>query len=229
VKLASSPGGRSSRDRIHGTPRGSRVRQSGRDLSYDRIVRLACLFVISLIAVGCTRDPAEAVCPEIAEGALVITEIGGPQTGNDLLREFVELYNASGQTIDLLGIKVRFRRRDGSSEVAVLVRRSLPAAAGSYTVLGRDDDLDLETYLDYGFATDFSESWLGAAAVDVEACGTQIDRAIYDSLPRTGTYSLGSMPPTGEANDLPANWCTDATINANSFPGSPQQANAACP
>jgi len=207
----------------------SRPRQPGLDLRYDRAVRLAGLFVFSLIAMGCTRDPAEAVCPEIAEGDLVITEIGGPQTGNDLLREFVEIYNATGQTIDLLGIKVRFRRRDGSSEVQVLVRRPLPAAAGSYTVLGRDDDLDLETYLDYGFAGDYKVTWLGAAAVDVEACGTQIDRAIYDSLPRTGTYSLGAMPPTGEANDLPANWCTDATMNASSFPGSPQQANAACP
>ena len=208
----------------------SRPRQPGHDLRYDSVVRLAGLFVFSLIAMGCTRDTAEAVCPEIAEGDLVLTEIGGPQTGNDLLREFVEIYNATGQTIDLLGIKVRFRRRDGSSEVQVLVRRPLPAAAGSYTVLGKDDDdLYLETYLDYGFALDFSESWLGAAAVDVEACGTRIDRAIYDSLPSTGTYSLGTMPPTGEANDLPANWCTDATMNASSFPGSPQQANAACP
>lgn len=193
------------------------------------LVRLAALFVISLVPMGCTRDPAEAVCPEVAEGDLVVTEIGGPQMGNELLKEFVEIYNASGRAVDLYGVKIRFRRRDGSSEVAVLVRHSVPTAAGSYTVLGRDDDLDLATYIDYGFAPDFSETWLGAAAVDVEACGTQIDRAIYDSLPRTGTFSLGVTPPTGEANDLPANWCTDARMNDGSFPGSPQQANAACP
>lgn len=192
-------------------------------------MRLAGLFVFSLVATGCTRDPAEAVCPEIAEGDLVVTEIGGPQTGNELLLPFVELYNASGRTVDLLGIKVRFRRRDGSSEIDVLVRRSVSAAPGSYTVLGKDDDLELETYMDYGFGGEFSETWLSAAAVDVEACGAQIDRAIYDSLPRIGTYSLGATPPTGAANDLPANWCTDARMNAGSFPGSPQLANAACP
>lgn len=199
------------------------------DLRYDKAVRRAALFVTSLVAASCTREPAEAVCPEVSEGDLVVTEIGGPQMGNELLKEFVELYNASGATIDLLGVKIRFRRRDGSSEVAVLVRRTVSAPPGSYTVLGRDDDLELASYLDYGFAPEFSETWLAAAAVDVEACGTQIDRAIYDSLPRTGTYSLGTTPPTGEANDLPANWCTDSRMNAGSFPGSPQQANAACP
>ncbi|MDB4962399.1 MAG: hypothetical protein JWP01_2398 [Myxococcales bacterium] len=192
-------------------------------------MRLAGLFVTSLALVGCTRDPAEEVCPDIADGDLVVTEVGGGQMGNDTLHEWIELYNASGRTLDLLGVKVRFRRIDGSSEVSILVRRELPAAAGSYTVLGKDDDLDLDGYLDYGFASDFTTSWLGAAAVDVEACGTKVDRARYDSLPRTGTYSLGVTPPTAEANDLPANWCTDATVNAGSFPGSPQKANAACP
>lgn len=206
-----------------------RLQRGERDLRYDTAVRLAGLFVFSLVASGCTRDPAEAVCPDVAEGDLVVTEIGGPQMGNELLNEFVEIYNASGASVDLLGIKVRFRRRDGSSEVNVLVRRSVTAAAGSYTVLGKDDDLELETYIDYGFGSEFSETWLSSAAVDVEACGTRIDRAAYDSLPRVGTYSLGTTPPTGEANDLPANWCTDARMNDGSFPGSPQQANAVCP
>ncbi|MBA3451611.1 MAG: lamin tail domain-containing protein [Deltaproteobacteria bacterium] len=192
-------------------------------------MRLAGLFAFSLLAIGCTRDTAEEVCPDVVAGDLVVTEIGGPQSNNELLNEFVEIYNASGAPVDLLGIKIRFRRRDGSSEVQVLVRRSLIAAPGSYTVLGKDDDLERESYIDYGFVSDFSETWLAAAAVDVEACGTRIDRASYDSLPRIGTYSLGSMPPTEEANDLPANWCTDVQINLGSFPGTPQEANAACP
>ena len=158
-----------------------------------------------------------------------MTEVSGPQTGFDTVKPWVELYNASGAAIDLYGVKVRFRRIDGSSETQVLVRRPLTAAPGSYTVLGLDDDTDLETYLNYGFASDFHVSWPSSSAVDVEACGTRIDLARYDSLPRTGTFSLGKTPPDATANDLPANWCTDARATAAGVPGSPQQANAACP
>lgn len=189
---------------------------------------LTCV-VASVLGAGCTRDAADALCPDITEGDLVVTEIAGPQTGNDVFNPYVELYNASGATIDLYGVRVRFRRMDGSGETPIIVRRNLPAAPGSYTALGLDDDADLDGYLDYGFASDFQTGWLSSAAIDVEACGTRIDRATYSSLPNMGSYSLGAMPPTEEANDLPASWCTDATVSVAGVPGSPQQANVACP
>jgi hypothetical protein len=72
-------------------------------------------------------------------------------------------------------------------------------------------------------------SFLAAAAVDVEACGTLIDRVTYDVLPDMGTYSLGAQPPSADNNDLPAMWCTDATNLAGTYPGTPQHANLACP
>lgn len=197
------------------------------DLGYDTSVRLAVLYV--LVAAGCARDPAEAVCPEIGTGDLVITEIGGPQTDADTLKPWIELYNASGSSIDLLGIRVRFRRLTGDEIGAAIVRRELSVAAGAYTVLGLDLDEGDEAYIDYGIAGDFHASWPSSAALDIYACDQQIDQARYDSLPRAGTYSLGTMPPTEQANDLPANWCTDTTTNTNSFPGTPQRANTACP
>lgn len=191
-------------------------------------MRAAGLFVTCVLAAGCVRDDAEAVCPDLAQGDLVITEIGGPQTGNDLLKPWVEIYNASGSPVDLLGVRVRFRRLDGSGENAIIVRRSVTAAPGSYTVLGLADDANLESYLDYGFLVDYHAGWLSTAAVDVEACNQLIDRTDYDSLPLVGTRSL-SVPPTESANDLPLNWCTDETVlTPGSFPGSPQQAHIAC-
>lgn len=198
-------------------------------ICYDRAVRVAGLLVSCALFAGCTREPAEALCPPIGEGDLVVTEIAGPQTGNDLVKPWIELYNASGAPIDLYGIKVRFRRLDGSNETAILVRREVTAAPGAYTVLGLDDEAELAPYLDYGFASDFHTSWLSSAAVDVEACGVQIDRARYDSLPRTGSFALGVTPPTADANDLPASWCTDDRTDLLGVPGSPQQPNPACP
>lgn len=179
-------------------------------------------FCVFLLAAGCTRDPGDAVCPDLAAGDLVVTEVRGPQTGDDLAKPYVELFNASSGTIDLLGTKIRFRKKDGSSEVPVLVRRSVTLPAGGYAVLGLESDTARSAYVDYGFAGDFMVGFLTSAFVDVETCGALIDRMQYDSLPRTGSYSLGTLPPTADANDIPANWCT-ATA------GSPQQANAACP
>jgi hypothetical protein len=190
---------------------------------YDSRVRVTHLVICTLAASGCMRDPAAEVCPDLAVGDLVVTEVRGPQTGNDALEPYVELYNASGHMVDLFGTKVRFRKKDGSGEVDIFVRRALTAAAGSYTVLGLEDDAQRSAYVDYGFVHDFNGGWLSAAAVDVETCGTRIDRATYDSLPRTGTYSLGVTPPSADTNDLPSSWCTDATT------GTPQQANVACP
>lgn len=184
---------------------------------------------IALGATGCVRDPADGACPALGDGDLVVTEIGGPQTGMDTLQPWLELYNASGASVDLLGVKVRFRRPDGSSETDTIVRSSVIVAAGDYAVLGLSPDGQLEPYIDYGISVDFHASWPSAAAVDVEVCNTRIDRIQYTSLPRAGTYSLGTRPPTAEANDLPAMWCTDTTINVGSFPGTPQKANTACP
>lgn len=187
------------------------------------LIALACV-----VAQGCVRDPAEEVCPDLVKGDLIVTEIGGPQTGNDVLVPWIEIYNASGGSVDLRGTRIRFRRPDGSDEIAVLVRRSLVAAAESYTVLGLDPNGELESYLDYSFAVDYQGSWLSAAAVDVEACGTLVNRARYSSLPNEGTYSLGTMPPNPDATEDATQWCTDTTVNVDSFPGSPQRANNPC-
>jgi hypothetical protein len=182
------------------------------------------LAVLALAA--CARDPAPAECPDVAPGDLVVTEIRGPQAAGDTLGVWIELYSVNA--VDLKGTKIRFRKKDGSSETDVLVRRSLPAAAGQYVTLGLFDDGTKPAYVDYGMASDYHESFLSAAAVDVEACGTRIDRAVYDVLPKMGTFSLGA-PPSADANDLPANWCTDATMDGTAYPGTPQQANHACP
>jgi hypothetical protein len=193
-------------------------------------VRVALVAAIACGVCGCVRDPAPAKCPDIAVGDLVITEIRGPQSSGDTLGIWIELYNAATSPIDLEGIKIRFRKKDGSSETDVIVRRSLDMQVGGYTTLGLfPDDDSRPSYIDYGMAGDFHMSFLSAAAVDIDACDQRIDRVIYDVLPDQGTYSLGATPPTADNNDLPSMWCTDATDIAGTFPGTPQAANIACP
>lgn len=184
--------------------------------------------VSAVLLTSCVRDPAPELCPDVAVGDLVMTEIRGPQS-QDALGTWVELYNASSSGIDLEGLKLRFRKKDGSSETDALVRRELPLASHAYATLGLFTEDMKPQYIDYGMSGDFHTSFLAAAAVDVEACGVRIDRVTYDVLPAMGTYSLGASPPSADNNDLPTNWCTDGTNVAGTFPGSPQQANVVCP
>ncbi|MDQ3364644.1 MAG: lamin tail domain-containing protein [Myxococcota bacterium] len=179
---------------------------------------------------GCTRDPVDELCPDLAPGDLVVTEVRGPQTPGDGLGEWIELYNASGAVVDLRGIRIRFRRKDGSSEVPILVRRSVTVAAGGYAVLGIFDPAMLPAFADYSFATDYTQTWLAAAAIDVETCGARIDLATYDVLPKQGSFSFtGASAPDADQNDDLARWCTDPNMVGTTFPGSPQQPNLACP
>jgi hypothetical protein len=179
------------------------------------------------LAAGCgARDPVEQLCPDVTAGQLVVTEFRGQQSPDDGSPTWVELYNATTGTIDLEGTKVRFRKKDGSSEVDILVRHSVTVAAASYATLGLvpDDPPERPDFIDYGFIDDFHVGFLPAAAVDVEACGVRIDRATYDVLPKTGSFSFGLTPPKADDNDYLTNWCTNATPA-----GTPKQANPACP
>lgn len=171
---------------------------------------------------GCTRDEV-GECADLAEGELVITEFRGPQNPDDTDGVWVELFNTSSGSIDLQGIKVRFRKVDGSSEVPIIVRRSVVVPAAGYAVLGLVPDAGRPEHIDYGFAGDFHVTFLAAAAVDVEICGARIDRARYDNLPKTGTYSFGGTPDK-DANDDLAMWCTNAESK-----GTPKAANPPCP
>ncbi|MBA3540065.1 MAG: lamin tail domain-containing protein [Deltaproteobacteria bacterium] len=187
------------------------------------------IIAIAITLGGCVRDPAETFCPEVVLGDLAVTEVRAQPSG-DTLGSWVEVYNASGHPLDLRGVELRFRKMDGTSETKVIVRRSLPLAAGAYAVLGRVTDDELRpSFVDYGFAADFPAAWPSAAALDINACGELIDRVTYSSLPTMGSYSLGAMPPSASANDFPAMWCTDATPVGAGYPGTPRQPNIACP
>ena len=189
------------------------------------------VLAVSLL-VACAREPEESLCPDVQPGALIVTEVRGPQMPADAINgEWIELYNASSASVDLVGLRVRFRRKDGSSEIPVIVRENVPVAAGAYVVLGLFlNDASRPAHVDYGFASDFDESWLAAAAIDVESCGTRVDRATYDALPRMGTFSFGGGAPLdGDMNDDLRLWCTNASMTGATYPGSPRAANPPCP
>jgi hypothetical protein len=181
---------------------------------------VAALALVPVVA--CTRDEV-GDCVDISPGDVVITEFRGSQTGEETSLIWVELFNTTSRSVDLESLKVRYRTIDGDTDIPVLIRRSLPLAASGYVVLGLVPDDELPPSIDYGFSGDFHQGYLAAAAVDLIACDTLIDRARYDNLPKAGTYSFGGTP-TADNNDDPTMWCTNPTSE-----GTPKMANPPCP
>ncbi len=187
------------------------------------------------VCVGCSRDPLDVPCPAIIEGALVITELRGSQSGTDGYGEWIELYNASGGTIDLLGLEVKLTKIDGSSTEELLVRDPIAVAANSYLVLGRQTAGLEPDHVDYGYVADIDKSLFDPAAIQVYSCGQLIDQVVYRGLPSRGTFGLDGAidPPTAAANDDESAWCDDITEDAQSdtmgLRGTPREPNQICP
>ncbi len=164
---------------------------------------------------GCERAPLE--CAPLEPGALVITEISGDRS-DDGLGQWIELYNASGTSLDLAGTRVEFTTLNGSTTDEFTVRTELNLAPKQYATFGQ-----LQAgHIDYVFADDLTGSLLPTAAVRVFACGHEVDRVIYRNLPTVGSIALdGALAPTSIQNDSEDNFCVDAI-------STPQRENNAC-
>jgi hypothetical protein len=210
---------------------------------------MAALLSVVGPAAGCDREMEEELCPELGVGGVVVTEIRGEQTVKrtmddppqpipDPYGEWIELYNASGGSLDLYGLQLRFTELDGSNTGTVIVRRSLTVAAGERVVLSYHADDQRPAHADYGWYPDFPGSAAGeghslfpTGVIDVYACGERIDRVRPDGLNGNGTWSFPTDPPDAAANDDALLWCDDSTgaTDAEYAAGTPGESNRVCP
>lgn len=179
--------------------------------------KLACgVLAVGIVCGGsaCDRAPRDVPCPPGGAGALVITELRGAQLDEaDTGGQWIEVASTSASVIPLAGLLVRLRRLDGSGEIELLVRDGdLELGPGGRAVLGRFPADDLPAHADYGYAEDYEGELYGSGVLELESCGTLIDRASWMQLPQTGTLAVdGATPPDAEDNDIAAGWCDDAT------------------
>jgi hypothetical protein len=184
---------------------------------------------------GCTSDPLDIACPDVIEGDLVITEIHGPQSGEDAYGEWIEIYNGTSNTIDLSGLSVSVTRLDGSSESKFFVRNATSIAPASYATFGKQIAGGEPAHVDYGYLSDIDGKLFDSAAVEVVSCGQRIDLLVYRNLPTKGSVILDGKidPPTAASNDDEVNLCLDQTEDAmteqSGIRGTPQEGNPVCP
>ena len=183
---------------------------------------------VAALAAACVRGPADEICPSVAPGDLVITELRGPQSGGDTYGEWIEVYNATGAEVDLQGTVLDLRSIDGATAVRLLVRDPLPLPAGGYAALGTSS----AGVVAYAFGADWDDDLPASGGVSLLACGAFIDRVVWRGLPESGTYSLGTTPPSADSNDLATAWCIDTTPGSDGtqlgLPGTPGAANHPC-
>ncbi|MEM9457140.1 MAG: hypothetical protein AAGF11_23380 [Myxococcota bacterium] len=215
------------------------------------------MLIGSATATGCVREP-EPCLLELAEGDLVLTELRGPQQGPDSRGEWFEIYNATDDNLDLLGLRGVLTSLRGTQQRDFLVRESLVVTPGQYVVLGSLPlDPSVRPEIDYSFNADFRQDpsfedtdglvlpddadadpmeLFSSARVELRACGQVIDSFVYADLPVEGTYGFdGAMMPDAEANDVATRWCVDDTPpptegpqTALGLPGSPGEVNRPC-
>lgn len=221
---------------------GSFEARRGMHVSGGRIASFAPV-ALALVATltACIREPLDDDCPLIAEGALVLTEIRGPQTGS--YPQWFEFYNASDAAIPVRGVRVQFTDNVGDKSFAFFLRDAdLIAEPGDYLVIG-GGSLGLYPYLDYDYTPDHHSSTKGnedvAAALysggtlELSTCGQTIDRVAFALAPQ-GTLALdGSAPPDAATNDRSKEgWCFDTTSMGpikGVLNGTPGEANPVCP
>mgnify|MGYP002777767952 CR=1 FL=1 len=186
--------------------------------------------------VACVRPSLPRECPAIAAGDLVLTELRGSQSGS--YSQWLELYNASDEPIELAGLAVYFRPQDDGEAIRFLVRDpDLVAEPGAYVVLG-GGSLSTEDYLDYDYTGDWDSSAGGPIDLkaggfyDVQSCDVLIDRVLVRTLPAEGTRIWPGEPDAAANDDTEAGWCTDDVTEIPSRTGkrgTPGEVNPACP
>jgi hypothetical protein len=179
-----------------------------------------------------------AILPE--SGEVVITEVMANPNGTDNGHDWVEVYNGSGNAVDLNGLWLINTSPAGSTnEWTVEGATCINLASGAYAVLGGGNVsahgvTALATLLnDSGgsLGNMFFSSFTGVATLSLEREGEVIDVISYPTLSSGQGYLLEAGVLSATANDDPTNWCKATTASAGytGGNGSPGVANPACP
>ena len=201
--------------RLHPQP----DRQAAAELRYDRRVRAVVVWGVLVggaAIAGCGPSlPNAAGCNvALVPGDLVITEVfadfkaaaGAP--GTDTGKEWFEIYNARGQSIELDGVTITHSRPDGGKPDTHTIGHAT-IAPGQFFTLGNAAPSVLPAYVDYGYGADLGDFYNADGGKLALSCGDrEIDSAIYDHIAEGHSRELtAAQPPEYTLNDAPTQWC----------------------
>jgi len=166
-----------------------------------------------------------------AAGELVISEVLSNGPGAEThAQEWVEVYNATAEPIDLVGLEVLYGATCQSA-AAVVGTGCITVPAAGYAVLAGSADTAanggvtaLGTFAGAGLRNDD-----GCVALRVKASQVVVDQITYGTSADGVAFSLDPNHLDAVANDDPANWCAaSSAFGTGGGYGTPGEANPAC-
>jgi hypothetical protein len=200
--------------------------------------RLAAL-VAAAGAAACGPTNKEGGCKDthLVAGSLVITEVfadyqaAGGGTGTDEGKEWIEIFNASGQPLELRGLTVIHGRPDGSRQQSHVID-DVTLAPGQFFTMGNSIQDLLPAYIDYGYRDDLGDLFnTEGGKLELRCDDATIDEASYGGVRAGRSRQLtAAQPPDYTLNDSLENWCEAASteFEPGNF-GTPGQDNDCAP
>jgi len=169
--------------------------------------------------------------PPVA-GEIIITEImRDPDVITDANGEWFEIYNTTGDELDIQGLTVR---DDDNDSFTLPTGAPIIVSSGSFFVLGRNGD----PATNGGVSVDYTYGgfmYLGNDDDEVilELGGTTIDAVLYSNTPFPDTagasMTLNPLHFNATDNDTGSNWCDGTSSYETNNTGTPGAANDSCP
>jgi hypothetical protein len=161
-------------------------------------------------------------------GDLALSEIMADPAGTDEGKEWFEIYNASGQALELEGLTVISSRADGTSEVKFKMgpARIQP---GQYFVLGGMVPALKKPWVDYPYGSALGALRNENGRLALRCDETLVDQATYGKMTQGASMVFdGNQVPDAIANDTPTKWCDSKNEYETGSRGSPGAPNDKC-
>jgi hypothetical protein len=193
------------------------------------------LLVLCSLNTACEKEISQGDGCNLIVGDLVVSELMLNPVGSDTGKEWIEIYNASSESIILNRVIFRVA---GSGEAKDYTVRGAPSvAAKSYFVMG-DGNIDELEYLDFSYDDGISAFNNTVGSVQILCKDDVIDQIVYGGesdieAPDEGKSLAfeGGVAPSYELNDDSTYWCSATetiTDDVDGNKGTPGNTNGLC-
>lgn len=165
-------------------------------------------------------------------GDIIITEMMADPSGSDSDREWIEIYNTTGNTIVLVDFVVIRETGDTLKRYAIKESGTTIAAYSHFVIADKVATTSLLPQVDATASLSLNNTGDHRLKIEIDQNGTPLilDEIIYSGSETGISWQLDSESYSSSSNDFSSNWCAaTATISgSNGDLGTPGAKNSRC-